>query len=577
MAQDGTIEALETFLFTKKIPVSFETFCESPEFCNNPSIFEFWKRELGKLPLSLSELIVDGSLGGGKSMTTAIWMAYRVYCLFLNGDPRARLDLAPDSPLYILYFSVSLKMAKKSGFQYLYNVIKSCKWFQNNMPLDENLTSSISFPNNVSIDYASAEGHQIGLNVWGFILDEANFKSGIGEGLVSDYEAVTQLYSQLLDRLVSRFSREDGSVDALAILVSSASYQSSFVEKRKEAIANDDNAACITAVTYLIRPEKYSKITFDVFQGTSIMDPCVVQDEAHKLRIIKQLKVENTGMEDNFFKKVPMNLIKAFNTNVALALQNFCGVATQIKGRFMRNMKPLNQAYYECTSPWFSQDQVSISNGDAVELMDYIIRENIEYPDRPHSFFLDLSVSGDSGGFSCVRYDGMENNSRMHTHVFSLEVIPPPYPNETRIKKFHNFFLEIAEIVNVVAVGTDQYQSKALRQDILADLGLTDTRLSIDSSDEFHLHWVRALVEKTLRMIFHKKLHTEVEEAEHDMRRRRVVKKKDSTDDMFQSIVGAFFLSDTVGAADETNLEVPKSNVIGQASVRRVLKRLGYR
>lgn len=200
------------------------------------------------------------------------------------------------------------------------------------------------------------------------------------------------------------------------------------------------------------------------------------------------------------------------------------------------------------------------------------------YPERPHSLFLDLSITGDSGGFSCFRFDGEKDNVRYHTHVFTLEIVPPPPPHQTRISKYRQFMSEFAQIVNVVAFGTDQFQSTGLRQDVHADLGLTDTRLSIDSSDLPHLQWVRGLVEKATRMRQIPKLELEVIEAEHDLKRRRVVKKKGSTDDLFQSAVGAYWLSDTVGpqAGDISNL-TDSINLVGAQSYKRVLKKLGYK
>ena len=91
---------------------------------------------------------------------------------------------------------------------------------------------------------ASAEGHQIGLNVLGFILDEANFRKGVGLGNAEEYSEVTRLYQQLIDRQITRFATPSGS-KAFAILISSASYQSSFSEKRKQAALTDNNTKCI--------------------------------------------------------------------------------------------------------------------------------------------------------------------------------------------------------------------------------------------------------------------------------------------------------------------------------------------
>lgn len=573
------LESTEKIIFSeKKQPVSFREFVCGKDYCDDSDIYEFWLEEEVKIPQKCSELIIDGSLGGGKSTFSSYYTAYRVYKWFLNGDPRKELGIAANSDLYGFYFSVSLKMAEKSGFKLLYNVFKNCKWFKENMPMNTDLKSSIQFPNQrFQIDYASSETHQTGLNVIIFILDEANFRGGVGTGVAQEYEEVTFLYSQLLDRLVTRFGRPDGTVDALAILVSSASYQSAFAEQRRSAVENDTNAYHIRAVGYKIKPQNYSKEMFTVFSGTATMEPLIVNSLEHKNKIIAALNMEGTGLAEKFFLDVPVSIKRFFETNINLALQNHCGVPTQIKGRFLQDINILNMNYTNDEDEIFSQRIISLSNADDIQLADYLIPENIQYPERPHSLFLDLSITGDSGGFSCVRFDGEKDGIRYHTHVFTLEIVPPPPPHQTRISKYRQFMSEFAQLVNVVAFGTDQFQSTGLRQDVKEDLDLPDVRLSIDSSDLPHLQWVRALVEKAMRMRRIEKLELEVIEAEHDLKKRRVVKKKGSTDDLFQSVVGAHWLSDTIGAQSGSIDDLTEGiNLVGAQSYRRVLKKLGY-
>lgn len=573
------LESTEKIIFSeKKQPVSFREFVCGKDYCDDSDIYEFWLEEEVKIPQKCSELIIDGSLGGGKSTFSSYYTAYRVYKWFLNGDPRKELGIATNSDLYGFYFSVSLKMAEKSGFKLLYNVFKNCKWFKENMPMNTDLKSSIQFPNQrFQIDYASSETHQTGLNVIIFILDEANFRGGVGTGVAQEYEEVTFLYSQLLDRLVTRFGRPDGTVDALAILVSSASYQSAFAEQRRSAVENDPNAYHIRAVGYKIKPQNYSKEMFTVFSGTATMEPLIVNSLEHKNKIIAALNMEGTGLAEKFFLDVPVSIKRFFETNINLALQNHCGVPTQIKGRFLQDINILKSNYTNDEDEIFSQRIISLSNADDIQLADYLIPENIQYPERPHSLFLDLSITGDSGGFSCVRFDGEKDGIRYHTHVFTLEIVPPPPPHQTRISKYRQFMSEFAQLVNVVAFGTDQFQSTGLRQDVKEDLDLPDVRLSIDSSDLPHLQWVRALVEKAMRMRRIEKLELEVIEAEHDLKKRRVVKKKGSTDDLFQSVVGAHWLSDTIGAQSGSIDDLTEGiNLVGAQSYRRVLKKLGY-
>lgn len=366
-------------------------------------------------------------------------------------------------------------------------------------------------------------------------------------------------------------------MDALAILVSSASYQSAFAEQRRSAVENDTNAYHIRAVGYKIKPQNYSKEMFTVFSGTATMEPLIVNSLEHKNKIIAALNMEGTGLAEKFFLDVPVSIKRFFETNINLALQNHCGVPTQIKGRFLQDINILKMNYTNDEDEIFSQRIISLSNADDIQLADYLIPENIQYPERPHSLFLDLSITGDSGGFSCVRFDGEKDGIRYHTHVFTLEIVPPPPPHQTRISKYRQFMSEFAQLVNVVAFGTDQFQSTGLRQDVKEDLDLPDVRLSIDSSDLPHLQWVRALVEKAMRMRRIEKLELEVIEAEHDLKKRRVVKKKGSTDDLFQSVVGAHWLSDTIGAQSGSIDDLTEGiNLVGAQSYRRVLKKLGY-
>lgn len=531
-----------------------------------------------------THLFMAGNHLNHNTTFSVYWFAYKVYCMFLNGPSslRKELGLSENSDLYGLYFSVSMTTARKSGYKQLQGVFKSCKWFKENMPVNEDLQSSVQFPSaRFEVDYASSEGHQISLNVIIFILDEANFRSGVGEGTSQEYLEVTQIYSQLIDRLYSRFARPDGSSAGFAMLVSSASYQSSFAEKRRELVENDKWGHHIRAVTYKVKPQNYSKETFEVFIGTGTIEPQIINSEQQKQNIIKSLNMEGTNLYEKLFEKVPVSIKKFYIQNINLALQNHSGVPTQIKGRFLQDITLLTKSYSEEERFIFSQQVLSLSADDDIQLIDYLIEENIVYPERPHSLFLDLSLTGDSGGFSCFRFDGERDNVKFHTHVFTLEVVPPPAPSMTKISKFRTFMSDFAQIVNVVAFGTDQFQSAGLRQDVKEDLDLPDIRLSLDSSDVPFIMWVRSLMEKAIKMRYVQKLQTEVEEAEHDLKRRRIIKKSGSTDDLFQSVVGAWYLSETIGS-DAGSIEdllgdYNNINVVGQHAYKRMLAKLGYK
>ena len=179
------LDSLESYLLgANRRAVDFRTFVSSEDFCNNPDIFEWWFNEFDKVGADTTELVLDGSIGSGKSTLGVYYFAYRVYLLFAEGDPHHRLLIPENSDIYGIYFSVNLTTAKESGYNLLYSIFQDCVWFKNNCPIDHNISSEIHFVGkHFAIKFASDFTHQLSLNVWGFILDEANFRKGVGKGM----------------------------------------------------------------------------------------------------------------------------------------------------------------------------------------------------------------------------------------------------------------------------------------------------------------------------------------------------------------------------------------------------------
>ncbi len=336
-------------------------------------------------------------------------------------------------------------------------------------------------------------------------------------------------------------------------------------------------------MSYEVKPERYASEKFEVFIGSGSAEPCIIESDEQRTRLFDAIGVLGTGEEDKFIRFVPVNLLKNFRANIALALQNHCGVPTMVQGSFMSNLKYLYESYINPMDyvPTFTTDNIEASTDNDTQIIEYLIPGGIRFPDRPHSIYLDLSTAGDRGCITCFRYDGRnEKNLDIHTRVFCLKIIPPHYPAATKISKIQQFVIDISQVVNLVSFASDQYQSESLRQEILDILGLENIRISLDSTDRPYLHWQRGLVEGRIRQIADPLLEQEVQEAVHDYKRHRVVKAKNSTDDVLQSNVGAFFLSDTYGKTGGSIADLydgsNRLNLIGGKSIERVLRELAY-
>ena len=564
-----------------KDAVDFRTFVCGEEYLNLTGVYEYWLENLNpRLSRKTSRAIFRGSTGAGKSTVMNLVLLYKIYLLFMQGSDVAKtLGLMKGTDVYCFYFSVSMTQAKRSGFNQLKSFIDGSEWFNKNFPRDKSIDSSIRFPNNFYIEYASGEQHQISLNIWGFILDEANFRKtgSAGEGSTADFDEVYHLANQLENRLSQRFLR-DGIENFFAGYISSASYETAFIQDKGDDYKDDPTAIVLDPVLYKVDPRRYTSNRFEVFFGFGEASPCIVEDENHKeslIRSLRQMSLPDDKIE-TFFEKVPLELQKQFKNNIYLAIQNICGRPTALRGSFVTNYEIIKSSYDSTLPSPFSQDSVTVSNKVDIPVENLLAIDpgNFLYPTRPHSLFMDISLQGDYGSLSCVRYDGMFGGVKYHSHVFTLEFIPPAFPAATDLTKVQNFIIWLAQYINVTAFGSDNFNSVQIRQEVVKALDIPDVRVSLDSTDLPHLAWLSACVSSRFKMHFYERLDKEIREAVHDLKKRRVVKRKGSSDDQFQTVVGAFYLSDTIGSTTATIPE--RVNVVSARSAMRLAQSCGY-
>lgn len=560
--------------------VDMQTFIEDPDYLGLTEVYPFWLDCARSFTPDISTVALTGSLGGGKTTYANILTCRRLYEWFSQGDLYKYFGLLQGSPLYFLYFSVSLKAAERSGFKQLRSMIDNSVWFRKHFPADTEIRSSIRFANGLNIEYASGESHAIGLNVIGAELDEANFRKGVGGGAMSEYSEVQQLAQQLEDRMHARFTRHGGKLLSFMCYISSASYSSSFMEDKLKDLEGDPHALIHTAVQYKICPSNYSSKTFEVFCGYDQITPCIVTSREQRATLVRSTGLPR-GRADGLFERVPVDLLSSFKKNIWLAIQNHCGRATAIRGTFITNYELVRDSYVTelyAARPLL-QDSIVVSNGDDIALSTVFDESKFIERGRPRAIAIDLSLSGDSASITSVRFDGLGDDGRpVHTHEFTLELVPPAFPNTLKISKVEDLIYWLAERINIYVVATDQFQSASLRQNIQERLGLPDIRFSIDATDIPHLMWLGLLTDGRLRMQFIPRLDREIREAVHDVQKHKVVKRSGSSDDMFQTVVSAAFLCETMctKGGDISSLLDATVNLSSTLGIERIMNQLGY-
>ncbi len=158
-----------------------EYYCGSEVF----NLYPFWKEHLIRIyesPVLINEIILTGGLGTGKTTFANAVILRKIYELSCYMNVPALFNLLPTSLMLFAYFNLNLEQANLTGYGQLKNMIDTSKYFQEIFPRNQKINSSIDFTQaNMMVRFASNESHIIGTNLFGAILDEANFYKGDGQ------------------------------------------------------------------------------------------------------------------------------------------------------------------------------------------------------------------------------------------------------------------------------------------------------------------------------------------------------------------------------------------------------------
>ncbi len=545
------------------IPVPPREFLTSEYYSGfqKDDIYDFWVDEVCDfVENEFSEWIVTGSLGSGKSTGANLLLEYMLYELFSWKSLNKYLMIPELQEVYNIYFSISQTQAKRTGFSQFKSMTDSSRWYKENAQRDKKIDSILKWNNGkFGVFSGSNHSHAIGMTILFFILDEADFFKRGSTGFDESYDTVTEMYEELVDRRISRF-RKFGKDFSFSVLISSASYTSSFTEKRIQAAADDPRIKVTNAVGYDIKPKgTYSEETFIVFKGHEMVDPEIIEENTQFTTILDKLKYEHKvndklGLGQNLkllppevkiqFLQVPIDFRKQFDTNVHRSLMNHSGVFTARIGKLFQSKTLLTNAYKDHLEHPFTKTAIELSTGDQTQLKDYFLPHLLTDIHKPHGIHVDMSVSGDHTGFSMIRYDGMKRDekgavSRKYTQVFSLEIVPPSPPYRIKLSKIRDFIIYMKRKldINIEVVSYDQYQSEDSIQ-ILIENGINAVRQSIDKDDSAYIAWMSLLLDENIDMYRHELLEKESFEAVHDRRKRKVDHPKHGTIDVLQSFVG---------------------------------------
>jgi hypothetical protein len=214
------IPDLERLYFKRDIP-SIKEFLTSDYIGDDALIlFDRWKEDLAEIFAPNSIIVrwgVTGAIGTGKSTAGLIAQLYNVYRINSLRNPQLSMGTGPSKPMILQLFTVTKEKAQTTLIERVGILLAACKNYRKvnhirefgdyTHPDTEHITPWVytgegyEFPNNIKIYAGSQDRHVLGEDVFGGMLDEAEFRIG-SKGMVD--KAFT-LYDNIFERIRSRF------------------------------------------------------------------------------------------------------------------------------------------------------------------------------------------------------------------------------------------------------------------------------------------------------------------------------------------------------------------------------------
>jgi hypothetical protein len=217
------IKDLTKFYLKRDVP-TIEEFL-TPEYLGETSnvIFPIWRKDLAEVfaPDSTTlEWALTGAIGTGKTTAALIAHLYNLYRINSLRRPQLSMGSDPTKAMNLQLFTVTAAKAESTLVSRVRTFLGSCKNYVRVKKEIEFLDfrgeaydhitpwceweGYFIFPNNIRIASGSQSRHALGEDVFGGLLDEAEFRRGLQYG---DIESTFELYRDILERIRSRFLR----------------------------------------------------------------------------------------------------------------------------------------------------------------------------------------------------------------------------------------------------------------------------------------------------------------------------------------------------------------------------------
>ena len=547
------------------------------------SIYEFWRYHLIEVFKSsrkpeeyIDQILIDGSIGGGKTTFANLCMMRKLYELSCYENMQSLFNLMLSSKIAFIYFNITKDQAEETGFGQLREMIDASPYFQENFCRNLKTDSVIEWPDDkLSVGFGSGTSSAIGGNLLGSILDEANFYQGDGKPAVAGQiqSKAAKLYTSIRNRGRSRFLK-NGINHALNIVVSSSMYSDSFMSILKKESLDDSHTYYIETRLWDVKPKgTYSEKRFWVFKGADNLDPSMcdsVSDVSNILEVLGYGRFDGCDSVDSIMKQIPLDVKsqyfidiptdfrKSFDDNLIQAMQDIAGLTVAPIGRLFSSRYHYNKALDRSIENPLLADEITLSTKSDVTWKD-LFKPTYEFasPEKPRFIHFDQSYAGDKAGISSCYIDKVvETDEGPVPHIkydFMFTIVPPKPPAQTAIYKLRELIPFLANTYGLTfgKITYDIFASIESMQ-ILQSQGFPVEYQSVDRTDDAYLAFCNLLYEERVKFGYSKEFEDNLFNLIHFRSKKKVDHPADKSKDTSDSAVGAAFNALTSESVEQT-------------------------
>lgn len=487
--------------------VDIETWLDDPYFMGEvtKSLYPLWREDLIEMfgTRLYSTAVATGSTGTGKSFFSQLIILRMIYEASCLKDPARSYGLATGSAIGFCNIASSKETARRVVFEGIDAKMIESPYFRNDFAPKRKTKEEIVFPKNIQIIAGSSTDTSIiGMNIFGGIMDEANFVKTASNtsntatlsssARARNMQKALRLYTSIVRRMKSRFNLK-GKLPGILCVLSSKTTTDSFTEQIiAKAVADQDKTMFIRDRSLVdVKRDQFSKEVFRVLVG----------NESHPSRILSPDEDVSQYGRNALIVEVPDDLKKDFEENLDESLRDLLGISTVAISSFMsrvdlvEKMKdparshPFVCALHSNPQEWDSRLPYRI-------LWQKLARQNnkgewepIINPDKPRVIHMDPASTGDAFGFAMghishyVPSTGGDEMLPVFVADFLLRIKGEPGA-EVLFKNVRKLIYEFTEHgFHITSATSDTYQHREMLQ-ALETQGYKTEVLSVDVDKE---------------------------------------------------------------------------------------------